>query len=77
MIVFVKTCEKLRLRILTLKICSVFVVLKVESDHPEYRSRFKSTQQSVDIEFSSLQVKLHQEALLNIIDLSTKMLPPR
>lgn len=54
-----------------------FYVFKVESDHPEYMSRFKSTQQSVDVEFTSLQVKLHQEALLNIIDLSTKMLPPR
>ncbi|XP_068741113.1 intermembrane lipid transfer protein VPS13A-like [Montipora capricornis] len=50
--------------------------MKVESDHPEYKSRFNSTQQSIDIEFSSLRVELHQEALLNIIDLSTKMLPP-
>lgn len=51
--------------------------IKVESEHPEYNTRFKSTQQSVDVEFSSLQVILHQEALLNIIDLSTKILPPR
>ena len=49
----------------------------MESDHPEYSSTFKSTKQSVALEFSSLQVKLHQEALLNIIDVSTKMLPPR
>ncbi|XP_066022145.1 intermembrane lipid transfer protein VPS13A-like [Pocillopora verrucosa] len=48
----------------------------VESDHPEYSSTFKSTKQSVAVEFSSLQVKLHQEALLNIIDVSTKILPP-
>ncbi|XP_066022142.1 intermembrane lipid transfer protein VPS13C isoform X9 [Pocillopora verrucosa] len=48
----------------------------VESDHPEYSSTFKSTKQSVTVEFSSLHVKLHQEALLNIIDVSTKMLPP-
>lgn len=51
--------------------------LKVEPEHPDYKSRFQSTQQSLDIEFSLLQVNLHQEALLNIIDFSTKMLPPR
>lgn len=55
----------------------VTIICQVESDHPEYSSTFKSTQQSVVVEFSSLQVKLHQEALLNIIDLSTKLLPPR
>ena len=55
----------------------VFGVYKVESDHPEYHSRFRCTQQLVDVEFSSLQVKLHQEALLNLIDVSTRMLPPR
>ena len=55
----------------------MFFFFKVELDHPEYRSRYKSTQQLVNVEFSSLQVKLHQEALLNIIELSTKMLPPR
>ncbi|XP_022794312.1 vacuolar protein sorting-associated protein 13A-like [Stylophora pistillata] len=48
----------------------------VESEHPEYSSKFKSTKQSVAVEFSSLQVKLHQEALLNIIDVAFKMVPP-
>ncbi|KAL9987728.1 hypothetical protein ACROYT_G002079 [Oculina patagonica] len=50
--------------------------VKVEPEHPEYNSTFKSTQQSVVVDFTSLQVKLHQEALLNIIDLSTKLVPP-
>ena len=50
---------------------------QVDVEHPEFRTTFRSTEQCVEVEFTSLTAALHQEALLELMELSAKFLPPR
>ncbi|CAH1274208.1 VPS13A [Branchiostoma lanceolatum] len=47
---------------------------KVDPSCPEFRSRFGSTEQSVEVEFSTLTIVMHKESFLDLKDFSNKFL---
>uniref|UniRef100_A0A8C7Q7C0 Vacuolar protein sorting 13 homolog A n=1 Tax=Oncorhynchus mykiss TaxID=8022 RepID=A0A8C7Q7C0_ONCMY len=46
------------------------------SEYMEFKSQYKNTEQSVKVNFSSLDVHLHTEALLNAMNFLNSLLPP-
>uniref|UniRef100_A0A674A7F7 Vacuolar protein sorting 13 homolog A n=1 Tax=Salmo trutta TaxID=8032 RepID=A0A674A7F7_SALTR len=49
---------------------------KADKNGPEFKSQYKNTEQSVTVNFSSLDVHLHTEALLNAMNFLNSLLPP-
>lgn len=49
--------------------------LKANKDSPEFSSTYNNTEQKIDVTFTSLEVLLHQEALLHILELVEKLKP--
>ncbi|XP_048586982.1 intermembrane lipid transfer protein VPS13A-like isoform X2 [Nematostella vectensis] len=50
-------------------------VVKAERTSPEFDTMFKRTKLAIAVEFTSLQVLLHQEALLKVMDVASSMVP--
>ncbi|XP_029017431.1 vacuolar protein sorting-associated protein 13A isoform X2 [Betta splendens] len=50
--------------------------VKADKNGPEFRSLHKNTEQLIKVTFSSLDVHLHTEALLNTINFLNNLLPP-
>ncbi|CAB1321661.1 unnamed protein product, partial [Coregonus sp. 'balchen'] len=49
---------------------------KADKNGPEFKSEYKNTEQSVKVNFSSLDIHLHTEALLNAMNFLISLLPP-
>ncbi|KAJ8005978.1 hypothetical protein DPEC_G00123500 [Dallia pectoralis] len=49
---------------------------KADKTGPEFESQYKNTEQSVKVSFSSLDIHLHTEALLNAMNFLMSLLPP-
>ncbi|KAL0979681.1 hypothetical protein UPYG_G00188180 [Umbra pygmaea] len=49
---------------------------KADKNGPEFKSQYKNTEQLVKVNFSSLDVHLHTEALLNAMNFVNSLLPP-
>ena len=49
--------------------------LKANTDGPEFSTTYNNTEQKIDVTFTSLEVLLHQEALLHILELVEKLKP--
>lgn len=45
---------------------SIFI-LQAYSDSPEFKTTYKSTEKTLEVEFSHLEVLLHEQALLTVI----------
>ncbi|KAF7652944.1 hypothetical protein LDENG_00089730 [Lucifuga dentata] len=50
--------------------------IKADKNGPEFKSQHKNTEQLIKVSFSSLDVHLHTEALLNTINFLNNLLPP-
>ncbi|XP_060894887.1 vacuolar protein sorting-associated protein 13A isoform X2 [Labrus mixtus] len=50
--------------------------IKADKNGPEFRSQHNNTEQLIKVTFSSLDVHLHTEALLNTMNFLTNLLPP-
>ncbi|XP_052084958.1 intermembrane lipid transfer protein VPS13A-like isoform X11 [Mytilus californianus] len=49
--------------------------LKANKDGPEFATTYKNIEQKIDVTFTSLEVLLHQEALLHVLELVEKLKP--
>lgn len=49
--------------------------LQTNIDGPHFATTYKKIEQKLDVTFSSLQVLLHQEALLHVLELIEKLKP--
>jgi len=47
-----------------------FPDVKVDKKHPELATRYRNTLQSLTVQFSALEVLLHQEAILNVLEVA-------
>ena len=54
-----------------------FVQFQADQSHPRFREAFNSTEKAIDVNFASLKVVLHQEALLNLMEFANNLLPAR
>ncbi|XP_034728114.1 vacuolar protein sorting-associated protein 13A isoform X2 [Etheostoma cragini] len=50
--------------------------IKADKNGPEFKSQHNNTEQLIKVTFSSLDVHLHTEALLNTMNFLTNLLPP-
>ncbi|XP_028980284.2 vacuolar protein sorting-associated protein 13A isoform X3 [Esox lucius] len=48
---------------------------KADKNGPEFKSQYKNTEQSIKVNFSSLDIHLHTEALLNAMNFLNSLLP--
>uniref|UniRef100_A0A8C9TDL8 Vacuolar protein sorting 13 homolog A n=1 Tax=Scleropages formosus TaxID=113540 RepID=A0A8C9TDL8_SCLFO len=51
--------------------------IKADKNGPEFKSLYKNTEQLIKVNFSSLDVHLHIEALLNSMNFLNSLLPPQ
>ncbi|XP_028822843.1 vacuolar protein sorting-associated protein 13A-like isoform X3 [Denticeps clupeoides] len=50
--------------------------IKADKTSPDFKTEYKNTEQLVKVNFSSLDVHLHTEALLNAMNFLTNLMPP-
>ncbi|XP_078330281.1 intermembrane lipid transfer protein VPS13A-like isoform X6 [Crassostrea virginica] len=50
-----------------------FCYHKADPDGPDFKSTFENTEQTIDVRFSSLEVLLHQEALLSVLKFAAQL----
>ncbi|XP_068995248.1 intermembrane lipid transfer protein VPS13A isoform X2 [Embiotoca jacksoni] len=50
--------------------------IKADKNGPEFKSQYNNTEQLIKVSFSSLDVHLHTEALLNTMNFLNNLLPP-
>ncbi|KTG45527.1 hypothetical protein cypCar_00012669 [Cyprinus carpio] len=53
-----------------------FEINKADKNAPDFKTMYKNTEQLIKVNFSSLDVHLHTEALLNSINFLNNLLPP-
>ena len=51
------------------------VCLQVQRKHPELATTFNNTLQKIDVHFSALELLLHQEAILNVLQIIESIKP--
>ncbi|XP_053387649.1 intermembrane lipid transfer protein VPS13A-like isoform X4 [Mercenaria mercenaria] len=51
--------------------------LKANTDGPEFATTYKKTEQSVNVEFSALELLLHQESILDLLVFAQSIQPPK
>jgi hypothetical protein len=49
------------------------LLFKADPEGPEFATTFKSTEQTIDVRFTSLEVLLHQEALLSVMKFAAQL----
>jgi len=52
-----------------------FYRFQANTDGPEFSTTYNNTEQKIDVTFTSLEVLLHQEALLHVLELVEKLKP--
>ena len=51
--------------------------MQASRDNPRFKEMFNSTEQAIDVQFASLKVILHQEALLHLVEFANNLFPTR
>ncbi|XP_060551931.1 intermembrane lipid transfer protein VPS13A-like [Ruditapes philippinarum] len=51
--------------------------LKANTDGPEFATTYKKTEQSLNVEFSALELLLHQESILDLLVFAQSIQPPK
>ncbi|CAB4041051.1 Hypothetical predicted protein, partial [Paramuricea clavata] len=49
--------------------------VQADKSHPRFKEAFNLTEKAIDVQFASLKVVLHQEALLNLMEFANSLLP--
>ena len=64
--------------LLTQSVPQLYISLfQASRSHPRFKETFNSTEKAIDVQFASLKVVLHQEALLNLMEFANNLLPAR
>ncbi|KAJ8307904.1 hypothetical protein KUTeg_014551 [Tegillarca granosa] len=52
------------------------IVFKANADGPEFTTTYKNTEQTISVTFTALEVLLHQEAILSLMEFAEALQPP-